>query len=85
MVLFGGLLILLASRVESLALRIALWALAAAIPAFVIWSRLLRGMHHPTDTAAGVLMGCLALLITVFAARAAGAAAANRRVKAEAR
>ena len=23
-----------------------LWTLAVAIPAFVIWSRMLRGMHH---------------------------------------
>jgi undecaprenyl-diphosphatase len=76
--LFAGLLIVLASRVESLAIRIALWALAVAIPLFVISSRLLRGMHHVTDCTAGVLMGSAALIITVFACRAAGAAAAQR-------
>jgi membrane-associated phospholipid phosphatase len=76
--LFGGLLLVLASRVESLALRIMLWSLVIVIPAFVIWARLLRGMHHVTDTAAGVILGILALCITVFAARAAGAAAARR-------
>ena len=76
--LFGGLLLVLASRVESLAVRIALWSLVVAIPAFVLWSRLLRGMHHTTDVAAGVLLGIGALVITVFAARAAGAAAARR-------
>ena len=67
--LFGGLLLVLASRVESLALRIMLWSLVIVIPAFVIWARLLRGMHHVTDTAAGVILGILALCITVFAAR----------------
>lgn len=76
--LFGGLLLVLASRVEQAALRILLWALVIAIPAFVIWSRMLRGMHHVTDVSAGVLMGIGALLITIFAARAAGAAAARR-------
>ena len=76
--LFGGLLLVLASRVESLALRMMLWSLVIVIPAFVIWARLLRGMHHVTDTAAGVILGILALCITVFAARAAGAAAARR-------
>jgi membrane-associated phospholipid phosphatase len=39
---------------------------------------MLRGMHHITDVAAGVLMGIAALSITIFAARAAGAAAAQR-------
>jgi membrane-associated phospholipid phosphatase len=55
-----------------------LYILAVAIPAFVIWSRLLRGMHHVTDVTAGVLMGIGALLVVIFAARAAGAAAAAR-------
>ena len=76
--LFAGLLLVLASRIESLALRLVLWALAVAIPAFVIWSRMLRGMHHLTDVTAGVLMGIGALVVTVFACRAAGAAAAQR-------
>ena len=82
--LFGGLLLVLASRVESLAVRMLLWSLVIVIPAFVVWSRLLRGMHHVTDTAAGVILGILALCVTVFAARAAGAAAARRdRLEAE--
>ncbi len=76
--MLGGLLLVLASRIESLALRLLLWSLAVAIPAFVVWSRLLRGMHHVTDVTAGVLMGIGALLVTIFAARAAGAAAAQR-------
>jgi len=76
--LLGGLLLVLASRIESLAVRVVLWTLAVAIPAFVVWSRLLRGMHHVTDVAAGALMGIGALLVTIFAARAAGLAAARR-------
>ncbi len=80
--LLGGLLLVLASRIENLAVRIVLWSLAVAIPVFVIWSRMLRGMHHLTDVAAGVLMGIAALVITIFAARAAGAAAAQRDARA---
>jgi membrane-associated phospholipid phosphatase len=76
--LFSGLLLVLASRLEHRGLKLVLWLLAVAIPAFVIWSRMLRGMHHYTDVTAGVLMGITALLITIFAARAAGAAAAHR-------
>lgn len=76
--LFGGLLLVLASRLESLALKIAVWSLAMAIPAFVIWSRMLRGMHNATDVVAGVLMGIGALVVVIFAARAAGATTAQR-------
>jgi len=76
--LFGGLLLVLASRIENRVIRIGLWSLAVAIPLFVIWSRNLRGMHHITDCMAGVLMGIAALAITVFACRAAGAAADQR-------
>jgi undecaprenyl-diphosphatase len=76
--LLAGLLVVLASRVKNNAVRIALWVLIVAIPIFVAWSRMLRGMHHITDVAAGLLMGIAALAITIFAARAAGAAAAQR-------
>lgn len=76
--LLAGLLIVLASRIQNLAIRIILWSLAVAIPIFVAWSRLLRGMHHVTDVVAGGLMGVAALALTIFAARAAGAAAAQR-------
>jgi membrane-associated phospholipid phosphatase len=76
--LLGGLLIVLASRIQNIAVRIILWSLVVVIPVFVAWSRMLRGMHHITDVAVGVLMGIAALCITIFAARAAGAAAAQR-------
>ena len=76
--LYGGLLLLLASRAQR-ALVTVLCALAAvAIPLFVAWARMYRGMHHPTDVGAGLLLGVGALLVTVFAARAAGAAAERR-------
>ena len=80
--LYGGLLILLASRVRSTAVRLVLWALVLALPTFVGWSRMERGMHHLTDTLAAVIMGSLALVVTIFAARAAGAADAARREEA---
>jgi membrane-associated phospholipid phosphatase len=41
-----------------------------------------RGMHHLTDSAAGLLLGVGALFVTVFAARAAGAAADRRDAEA---
>jgi len=76
--LYGGLVLVLASRIESLRVRMLFWALALAFPAFVGWSRMERGMHHFTDTLAGVVLGVCAIAVTIFAARAAGAAAAQR-------
>jgi membrane-associated phospholipid phosphatase len=76
--LYGGLLFVLSSRIESVRTRVLIWALALAIPLFVGWSRMERGMHHLTDSVAGVILGISALAIAVFAARAAGAAAAQR-------
>ena len=37
-----------------------------------------RGMHHPLDVAGGVLVGIGAILVLLFACRAAGAAAERR-------
>ena len=76
--LYGGLLLVLSSRIgrrwfSTLALVVTL-----ALVLFVGWARMYRGMHHLTDTAAGVLVGVLALAVTLFAARVAAAAATKR-------
>ena len=42
------------------------------------WSRMYRGMHHFSDVVAGLLMGLGALVILVFAARAARASTDRR-------
>ena len=76
--LYGGLLLLIASRIQSRAVRITALVVGIAIPIFVGWARMYRGMHHLTDVAAGVFMGLGALVIIVFAARAARAAAYRR-------
>ena len=76
--LYGGLLLVLASRVRRGAVTVAACGLLVAIPLFVAWARMYRGMHHLTDSVAGLLLGAGALVVTVFAARAAGAAAGRR-------
>ena len=68
----------MASKLNNTAIKVAALLVGIAIPVFVGWSRMYRGMHHITDTVAGVLMGLCALAILVFASRAASAAA-NRR------
>jgi membrane-associated phospholipid phosphatase len=51
---------------------------ALAIPALVALSRMYRGMHHPTDVLAAVLVGIGCLVVAVAAARAADAAVRER-------
>ena len=76
--LYCGIALLLTSAVTKTSARVAIWAVALAIPPFVALSRMARGMHHPTDLAVGVLIGIGALAVVLFAARAAGAAAERR-------
>ena len=72
--LYGGLLLVLASHVGRRWFSALAAAVTVALVLFVGWARMYRGMHHLTDSAAGVLMGVLALAITLFAARVAAAA-----------
>ena len=54
--------LLLSLRVRNPALRWALVALCALMPALVFYGRLYRGMHHVTDLLAGITNGVCALL-----------------------
>ena len=55
------------------------WSIALAVPVVVGISRMYRGMHHPLDLAAGVVMGIAALVLAVFVTRVTGVVAAHRR------
>jgi len=72
---YGGIALLLTSRIGNRGARIAIWAVAALIPVFVAFSRMYRGMHHPIDVAGGVLIGIAALSALVLVSRASGSAA----------
>jgi undecaprenyl-diphosphatase len=72
------LLLVLASHVRRAGVTALVCCLLVAIPHIVAWARMYRGMHHLTDSAAGLLLGVGALVVTVFAARAAGAASDQR-------
>jgi membrane-associated phospholipid phosphatase len=76
--LYGGLLLVLISRVRNTTLTVLAWVCILALPLFVGWARMYRGMHHLTDTAAGVVLGIAALVAIVFATRAAGATSERR-------
>jgi undecaprenyl-diphosphatase len=72
---YAGLVLLLTSRYRNAYLSAVAWAVAVGVSAFVATSRMYRGMHHPLDVAGGVFVGIAALLVVVFACRAADAAA----------
>jgi len=71
---YAGLVFLLASGAGRRGVRIAAWVAAIVLPVFVAMSRMYRGMHHPLDVAGGILIGVGAMMVLLFACRAAGAA-----------
>jgi undecaprenyl-diphosphatase len=73
--LYSGFALLLTSQLTSTRAKALVWAAALAIPPIVAVSRMYRGMHHPLDTLAGVLMGIAALTLAVVLARATGVVA----------
>jgi undecaprenyl-diphosphatase len=75
---YGGLVLLLTSRITNTAFRAFAWTVAVAIPIYVGLSRMYRGMHYPLDVAGGALLGIAALTVIVFACRSAAAAAESR-------
>jgi membrane-associated phospholipid phosphatase len=77
-ILYVSLAILLVSFVRNPIVRVLAWALAIAIPIFVGFSRIYRGMHHPTDVMGSVVLGFGALLFALLASRTAGAVADRR-------
>lgn len=75
---YGGLALLATAHFRNVRAQAAIWTVAVAIPLVVAWSRLYRGQHHPSDIAAGVLVGLGALIVGLFAIRTARAAAELR-------
>jgi undecaprenyl-diphosphatase len=70
-VVYIGLALLISPLVRDGRLTALLWAIAIALPLVVAVSRMYRGMHHPLDAGAGVLVGLGAVAIALFATRAA--------------
>jgi undecaprenyl-diphosphatase len=75
---YCGLALLLTSRVRALVPRLFIWASAVAIPFYVAFARMYRGMHHPLDVFGGVVIGVATLTAMVLVSRATGAAARER-------
>jgi undecaprenyl-diphosphatase len=75
---YSGLVLLLTSRLTRSTPKALAWTFAILMATFVALSRMYRGMHHPLDVAGGVVIGIGAILLLLFACRAAGAAAEAR-------
>lgn len=76
---YGGIALLVASRYSHRPwVARAVWAVAVAAVAAVLVSRLYRGMHHPLDTLAGLLLGIGCLVAALVAVRAYGHAEHRR-------
>jgi membrane-associated phospholipid phosphatase len=75
---YSGLVLLLTSRFTSSLKKALAWTAAILLTTFVALSRMYEGMHHPLDVAGGVLVGIGAILVLLFACRAAGTAAERR-------
>lgn len=77
-VLYVGLAILISSHTRHILIRVSVWAIALTFVVGVGISRVYRGLHHPTDVFAGVIVGIGALLFAILAIRSADAAAHER-------
>jgi membrane-associated phospholipid phosphatase len=77
--LWVSLAIVISRHVKSVVVRTVVWIVAIALPIFVGLCRLYRGMHHPTDVLASILVGVVAILIAGLAVGTASAIAAIRR------
>jgi membrane-associated phospholipid phosphatase len=78
---YSGFSLLLTSRMSSTRAKALVWAAALAIPPIVAVSRMYRGMHHPLDILAGVLMGIAALMLALLLAQTARVVARKREAR----
>lgn len=77
--LYGGLALILSNRFRSLVVRFIVWLVAVFLTAAIGYGRVYRGMHHPSDAIAGVLLGIAVLCAAGIAVRACQLAIENRK------
>jgi len=78
-VTYVGLAMVISSRVRRAAITIPIWIVAVLLPIYVGLSRVYRGMHHPTDVLASVVLGLGAISFALLAVRATAMVADRRR------
>ena len=65
-VLWTTIAVIATVSVWPLVLRVLTRVLAVLMPAAVALSRVYRGMHHPTDVTASIILGTLWMLVVIF-------------------
>jgi membrane-associated phospholipid phosphatase len=81
-VLYVGLALVVSALTRNALLRAIAWILAVVLPIVVGLSRLYRGMPHPTDVLASVILAIGAILFGLLAVRTATAVSDRRRARA---
>jgi membrane-associated phospholipid phosphatase len=76
--LYVGLAIVISSHTRRLAVRIPVWIVAIAAPTWVGIARVYRGMHHPTDVMASVVLGAGELCVAFLTVRCAAVVVERR-------
>jgi membrane-associated phospholipid phosphatase len=76
--LYVSLAILISARTRHPVIRVVSWVLAVTFVVGVSISRVYRGLHHPIDVFAGLVLGIGAILVAILAIRTADAAARHR-------
>jgi undecaprenyl-diphosphatase len=76
--LYGCLAVVVCCETRRSAFRVAAVAAAVVVPIVVATSRVYRGMHFPTDTISGALVGAACIAIAYVAVRRALAVAESR-------
>ena len=80
---YAGLAIVISFHTHLLVVRIPVWILAVLAPVWVGVSRFYRGMHHPTDVMASVVLGLGELTCAFLAVRSAAVVADRRHRRRE--
>jgi membrane-associated phospholipid phosphatase len=78
-VTYIALAIVISSHLRNAALKVAIWIVAVLLPMYVGLSRVYRGMHHPTDVMASIVLGTGALCFALLAVHATAVVAERRR------
>ena len=69
LVLYVTVALIVSATAQAYVWRALAWLAAVLMPVAVGFSRVYRGLHHPTDVIVGTVLGCAVLLVAILAIR----------------